>query len=850
MNVQVASEAIPSIPEANPQQIIQGYEQQHRLRLAEQLAYILAVVGYLSAVVLTIYCIRQGVFFTTPVLAMGVLGTALGITILLFFSYWAARHQHTTLSVSIIVYTFILLSIAAPLAANFFQTTLHVQPEFTMLFFIIGIIVVGLLRNLRTLIFATAAFSIYSCVVAFYLLPRLLGQAPGVTAATLLTVLLLLVAQWGTAGMVGAGRSSQQLAFRELASAQEVIERAKQLDDLKDQFISSVNHELRNPLMAMMNYVTVLNQRNDQMPALRRSQILGSLEETGKRVIQLVGSILDVRYMAEHPEEFQPSPVSVTASIKTAASLLDPTLARMEERELSLQIPSDLEIWGDGTYLQQIFTNLLSNAVKYSPPGSPIDIEATIVRDSAANRQVGASNQNMVEIIIRDHGLGVPADQIPLLFNRFVRLSRDMTSSVSGNGLGLYLCKVLTEAMGGHIWVESSGIEGEGSSFHVLLQAVPETQVAPADAQMQSAAVPARAPSPVLAGGPGIGQLRIAFSLILLTLVGIGVTLIEFPYRPATLPPIVATASFFDTNEGTLAGIRIDSTHLPALTAGTHYQAWMINQSSEHILSLGNVKLTSSGYTLESQGDEIGSNLLGIGNQVEITQERAQTLTPIGKVVALGTFPPDAFVHVQHLLFSFPSTPGKVGLLVGLLSQTSLLDNEAHQLQIVGSHDPALTQCLMTSMIDIIDGTGSVGYQTPSQQCSDLGISGGDGFGLITNASNSGYLSTSVDHAALAAQQPDTTPNIQTHADRLINDIATIETQVVSLYADLILINGQPSAAQIQQLTLQADITLKGTNTQTSTGGSPSANSGATLFGVQAAYAEGQMLAQLQLTTP
>jgi signal transduction histidine kinase len=75
----------------------------------------------------------------------------------------------------------------------------------------------------------------------------------------------------------------------------------------------------------------------------------------------------------------------------------------------------------------------------------------------------------MVEIAVRDYGLGVPPDQIPLLFNRFVRLPRDLASKVRGNGLGLYLCRTMAQAMDGAIWLESSGIEGEGTTIYLRL---------------------------------------------------------------------------------------------------------------------------------------------------------------------------------------------------------------------------------------------------------------------------------------------------------------------------------------------------------------------------------------------
>ena len=81
----------------------------------------------------------------------------------------------------------------------------------------------------------------------------------------------------------------------------------------------------------------------------------------------------------------------------------------------------------------------------------------------------------MVRITLRDHGLGIPPGQLHLLFERFVRLPRDLASNVPGNGLGLYLCQTLAEGMGGTIWAESTGVEGEGTVFYIQLPAPPDT---------------------------------------------------------------------------------------------------------------------------------------------------------------------------------------------------------------------------------------------------------------------------------------------------------------------------------------------------------------------------------------
>jgi signal transduction histidine kinase len=133
--------------------------------------------------------------------------------------------------------------------------------------------------------------------------------------------------------------------------------------------------------------------------------------------------------------------------------------------------------------VRQILTNLLSNALKYSPQGTPVEVTAEIVvgqRENGTKRRhrEAAGGQQTVEISVRDYGLGIPPEEIPLLFNRFVRLPRDLASNVPGNGLGLYLCQAFAQAMGGTIWVESMGIEGEGSTFHLQLPAAPANEQA------------------------------------------------------------------------------------------------------------------------------------------------------------------------------------------------------------------------------------------------------------------------------------------------------------------------------------------------------------------------------------
>jgi signal transduction histidine kinase len=105
--------------------------------------------------------------------------------------------------------------------------------------------------------------------------------------------------------------------------------------------------------------------------------------------------------------------------------------------------------------------NLLSNAFKYAEVHTEVVVDVHIIESGHAKE--GATQQ--VCICVKDNGPGIATDDIPLLFEKFVRLKRDLSSSIRGSGLGLYISKQLVEAMGGRIWVESSGVVGEGSRF-------------------------------------------------------------------------------------------------------------------------------------------------------------------------------------------------------------------------------------------------------------------------------------------------------------------------------------------------------------------------------------------------
>jgi signal transduction histidine kinase len=321
----------------------------------------------------------------------------------------------------------------------------------------------GVMGN-SLLMFIVAGLSSALSLTIFILLPTASHDAADPLSAWISLVIVIVVEALVSVLIFLASKLYDE-ALIELGAIRRAYEQAQLLDDLKDQFITNVNHELRNPVMALYNYVDLVRMGGESLPPIKRVELLDRAIQAGDRVLQLLRGVLDVRRLEQSASDFTPAIVPVLPTLHSAILLASPRESFDLPRDLHLSVPDSLVIWGDETRLLQILTNLLINAIKYSPPGSPIFVSARNVFE-LERPQAGRS---LVEIRVRDWGYGIPPGLAPLLFHRFVRLPRDLASTTSGSGLGLYLCRVLCEAMGGTIAVESSGLPGEGSTFTVRL---------------------------------------------------------------------------------------------------------------------------------------------------------------------------------------------------------------------------------------------------------------------------------------------------------------------------------------------------------------------------------------------
>ncbi len=230
----------------------------------------------------------------------------------------------------------------------------------------------------------------------------------------------------------------------------------KELDQLKDQFIMTASHELRTPLTAVQGYIELLSQYGDELSAEMRSEFILKANRGCEELALMVGNIMDVSRLQTETERIHLAPVELIVSIQHVLEIVEVVTTR-EQRHVEIEVPARLYVQADDQRLRQVLLNLLSNALKYSAPGTAVQFQAM-------------QTQDLVRVSIRDYGLGVPLEEQERLFERFNRLERDINSPVRGAGLGLYISKRLVEAMGGRLWIESSGVAGEGSLFAFTLQ--------------------------------------------------------------------------------------------------------------------------------------------------------------------------------------------------------------------------------------------------------------------------------------------------------------------------------------------------------------------------------------------
>jgi signal transduction histidine kinase len=232
-----------------------------------------------------------------------------------------------------------------------------------------------------------------------------------------------------------------------------------ELDQLKDAFIRTASHELRTPLTIVQGYLELLRVMEDA-DAKTRQEFLDKACRACEELVVLQANIMDANRIDSDRIKLYCTPIVLKDIITMVVELSEPLILQKKHR-FETDVDTSIVVLADEVRLKQILHNLISNAIRYSPPQTLIRI---VAKKDLVERKV------IIQII--DHGFGIPLDKQNIIFDRFVRLERDMHGMVRGSGLGLYITRQLVEAMEGTILVKSSGVENEGSTFSFTLPLV------------------------------------------------------------------------------------------------------------------------------------------------------------------------------------------------------------------------------------------------------------------------------------------------------------------------------------------------------------------------------------------
>jgi len=230
-----------------------------------------------------------------------------------------------------------------------------------------------------------------------------------------------------------------------LRSASE-MEALREVDRLKSEFLAMVSHDLRSPLTAIRTSVESLLDQGVAQSGLEQEHLLHNVASQASRLGRMVDQLLDL-------SRIQASALPLDQEWTDLPALIADTIAKFVGTSAACRVEQDLPadlplLYVDPDRLVQVVWNLLENACKYSPPGSPIQVEA---------RQTGTE----VLIEVADRGSGIPAGDREKIFQHFYRLGRDQRARTQGSGLGLAICRGIIEAHGGRIRVEDRSGGGE-----------------------------------------------------------------------------------------------------------------------------------------------------------------------------------------------------------------------------------------------------------------------------------------------------------------------------------------------------------------------------------------------------
>ena len=230
----------------------------------------------------------------------------------------------------------------------------------------------------------------------------------------------------------------------------------RQVNRMKDEFISSVSHELRTPLAVILGYAKSMEDGDLGELSLPQKKAVEAIGRRGSKLLEMLNSLLAFKDSSQGQQQVVLRSTNFTEFMREIVASDWPEYKK-KGIEILPALP-DIPLWvlSDQPQLKEVFTNLISNALKFSPEKSSIRIT------------LEAHGDKEVWVKIKDQGRGIPPEALPRLFEGFFHTDKDLTREVSGLGLGLVLARQTVELHGGRIWLESEG-PGAGTTACVSL---------------------------------------------------------------------------------------------------------------------------------------------------------------------------------------------------------------------------------------------------------------------------------------------------------------------------------------------------------------------------------------------
>ena len=259
---------------------------------------------------------------------------------------------------------------------------------------------------------------------------------------------------------------------------------------LNPEWLVSLSHELRSPLTAIQGYASMLLRHNERISSEERLEFLQAISKSSNRMAGVLDRFLDIANLEAGMIQLHLLPIDMGQLVQEVLlaeqrECPDNNVSLTFKQESHPGLPLDQHqfiINADSSLIHKMLIQLLDNAKKYSAACTPIEV--TLSYTSLSKRcmhvpprireQLPEQDQQLVELSIQDHGIGIPIADQERIFERFERVDIQLTREDSGLGLGLTMCKYIVALHNGAIWVEST--LGEGSTFHVIFPAAFQEQ--------------------------------------------------------------------------------------------------------------------------------------------------------------------------------------------------------------------------------------------------------------------------------------------------------------------------------------------------------------------------------------